>query len=318
MQDKTARINQAMRSQTFGCEVEMSQIHRPDAAALAARYFGTNRWGDTSSRNGYRCWSAYDAQGREWKFETDASIVGGRDNQCEMVTPILRYGDIELLQGLLRELRKAGAKSDPTWGCGVHIHVGLRSDDGLHHTPATLRNLANLMKSHELQLVRACGIHEDRLGRWCQVVDNEFLARLNRTRPSTMEALENVWYDTLAPYEDRTAHYNGSRYHMLNYHACFTKGTVEFRCFNFQAPSADRKGGIHAGLMKTWIQLVLAMSAMAKLQRSCSNRPQQTENEKYAFRCWLLRLGMIGDEFATARELLLRNLEGNSAWRQAS
>ena len=133
-----------------------------------------------------------------------------------------------------------------------------------------------------------------------------------------MDALENVWYETQAPCEDRTRHYNSSRYHMLNYHACFTKGTVEFRCFNFQAPTEGKNGGIHAGLMKTWIQLVLAMSAMAKLQRSCSPRPQQTDNEKYAFRCWLLRLGMIGDEFSTARELLLRNLEGNSAWRQAS
>ena len=39
---------------------------------------------------------------------------------------------------------------------------------------------------------------------------------------------------------------------------------------------------------------------------------------RYTFRCWLLRLGFIGDEFATAREHLLKNLPGNSAWRQAS
>lgn len=316
MQDKTSRINQAMRSQTFGVEVEMSQISRKAAAQLAARYFGTNRTEYAGTY--YDVYVAIDAQGRKWKFETDGSIRGGRENQCEMVTPILTYGDIELLQGLLRELRKAGAKSDPTWGCGVHIHVGLNSNDGLNHTPATLRNLANLMKSHELQLVRACGIEEARLDHWCQVVDQRFLDRLNRERPSTMDALENLWYDTQAPYEDRSQHYNSSRYHMLNYHACFTKGTIEFRCFNFQAPVVGgRKGGIHAGELKTWIQLVLAMSAMAKLQRSCSPRPQQTENEKYAFRCWLLRLGFIGDEFATAREILLRNLEGNAAWRQA-
>ena len=38
-------------------------------------------------------------------------------------------------------------------------------------------------------------------------------------------------------------------------------------------------------------------------------------NEKYAMRCWMLRLGFIGDEFATAREILLRNMEGNASWR---
>ena len=41
----------------------------------------------------------------------------------------------------------------------------------------------------------------------------------------------------------------------------------------------------------------------------------QSENEKYTFRTWLLRLGLIGDEFKTARQHLLKNLEGNIAWK---
>ena len=41
----------------------------------------------------------------------------------------------------------------------------------------------------------------------------------------------------------------------------------------------------------------------------------QEENPKYAFRCWMLRLGFIGEEFETARKILLRNMDGNSAWR---
>ena len=43
--------------------------------------------------------------------------------------------------------------------------------------------------------------------------------------------------------------------------------------------------------------------------------PQQTENEKYAFRCWMLRLGFIGEEFKTARDTLLKNVSGDGAWR---
>lgn len=316
MQDKTAKINQAMRSQTFGCEIECSGLAREKAAKLAAKYFGTNSTRYTGSV--YDCYEAQDSQGRWWKFERDGSISADSYNEdCEVVTPVLRYNDIEMLQGLVRELRHAGAKSSPAYGCGVHIHVGLKSDDGLNHTPATLRNLANLMASHEMQLVRACGIAQDRLGRWCKVVNREFLNKLNSQKPETWEALADLWYDTLGGY-DRTYHYDRSRYHMLNFHATFTKGTVEFRCFNFQDASADKKGGLHAGQLKTWIQLVLSMSAMAKLQNRCSNVPQQTENEKYAFRCWLLRLGMIGDEFKTAREILLKNLDGNSAWRMGA
>ena len=43
--------------------------------------------------------------------------------------------------------------------------------------------------------------------------------------------------------------------------------------------------------------------------------PTETDNDKYAFRCFLLRLGFIGDEYKIARKVLLRNLTGNSAFR---
>ena len=78
-----------------------------------------------------------------------------------------------------------------------------------------------------------------------------------------------------------------------------------------------KKGGLHAGELKAYIQLCLAMSERAKSTKHASPKPQQTENEKYALRCWLLNLGFIGDEFKTAREILLKNMEGNAAWRFA-
>ena len=102
---------------------------------------------------------------------------------------------------------------------------------------------------------------------------------------------------------------------MLNLHATFTKGTVEFRLFQFDAPTADRKGGLHAGQLKSYIQLCLALSQMAKEVRTASPKPQQTENPKYAMRTWLLRLGFIGDEFKTARELYTKRLDGDAAFR---
>ena len=56
---------------------------------------------------------------------------------------------------------------------------------------------------------------------------------------------------------------------------------------------------------------------MAKEVRSASPKPQQTENPKYAMRTWLLRLGFIGDEFKTARELYTKRLEGDAAFRSS-
>lgn len=89
-------------------------------------------------------------------------------------------------------------------------------------------------------------------------------------------------------------------------HSVFNKGTIEFRLFN---------STLHAGEVKSAIQLCLAVSHQALIQKSARHSKTQSDNEKYTFRTWLLRLGLIGDEFKTARHHLLKNLDGNIAWK---
>ena len=299
---------EGIKNQTIGVEVEMNNITRAKAAQIAAEFFGTHRHENTAGRNGYCTFSAWDSEGREWKFQKDVSIHGPDGEKCEMVTPILTYSDIETLQELIRRLRKAGAKSDATRGCGVHVHIGAQG-----HTPQSLRNLANIMASHESLLISAMRLDRNRINRYCRTVDPSFLERLNRRKPKTMEQLADIWYEGV--WGSRNQHYNDSRYRMLNYHACFTHKTIEFRCFQFANAGNGRKGGLHAGELKSYIQLRLALSQMAKTVRTASSKPQQNENPKYAMRTWLLRLGFIGDEFKTARELLTKRLDGDAAFR---
>ena len=206
----TARQQENMKKQTIGVEVEMNNITRSAAAKLAADFFGTGRYKNTAADNGYYCWSAWDDKDREWKFQRDVSIAGPDAEKCEMVTPILTYDDIETLQELVRRLRKAGAKSDPTRGCGVHIHIGAAG-----HTPQSLRNLANIMASHEELLSKALKLDEGRLGRYCRPVDPDFLEALNKKKPTTMAGLADIWYTTQGASYGRSQHYNSSRYHML-------------------------------------------------------------------------------------------------------
>lgn len=310
MNTKTEKQIADIKSQTIGVEIEMNNITRMNAAKLAAEYFGTHRYADTARINGYYTWSAWDAQGREWKFQRGVSIAGDDAHKCEMVTPILTYADIETLQELCRKLRRAGAKSDATRGCGVHVHIGAKG-----HTAKSLRNLANIMASHEDLLAEALKIDRCRIARYCRTVEPAFIQQINYTKPETMADLADVWYCANGASYGRDAHYNPSRYHMLNLHATFTKGTVEFRLFQFDAPADGKQNGIHAGQLKSYIQLCLALSAMAKNVRSASPKPQQNENPKYAMRTWMLRLGFIGDEFATARDILTRNLSGDAAFR---
>ena len=310
MNEKTLRQVEEMKKQTIGVEVEMNNIDRSTAAKIAAEFFGTNQYRNTASRNGYSTWSAWDAQGREWKFQKDSSINGPDFEKCELVTPILTYADMELLQELIRKLRKAGAKSDASRGCGVHIHIGAKG-----HTPQTLRNLVNIMASHESLLTSALNLDSYRVRRYCRTVDPRFLKEINRKNPSTMADLAEVWYTSHDASYGRSQHYNDSRYHMLNLHATFTKGTIEFRLFQFDEPADGKQNGLHAGQLKSYIQLCLALSQMAKEVRTASPKPQQNENPKYAMRTWLLRLGFIGDEFKTAREVLTRRLDGDASFR---
>ena len=310
MTEKTAKQIENMKNQTIGVEVEMNEITREKAAKIAADFFGTRRYENTSGRNGYNAWSAWDCNGREWKFQKDCSISGPDNEKCEMVTPILTYADIETLQELIRRLRRAGAKSDATRRCGVHIHIGAEG-----HNAKTLRNLANIMASHESLLASALKLDSYRMSRYCATVSPRFLTELNRQKPNTMPQLADIWYTSQGANSSRNTHYNDSRYHMLNLHATFTKGTIEFRLFQFDAPSGNKKNGLHAGQLKAYIQLCLALSQLAKDAKSASPKPQQTENPKYAMRTWLLRLGFIGKEFATAREVFTKRLDGNGAFR---
>ena len=64
-----------------------------------------------------------------------------------------------------------------------------------------------------------------------------------------------------------------------------------------------------------YTQFISRLCDMARDAKRVSSKPTKTDNDKYAFRCFLLRLGFIGKEYKTARKILLRNLTGNSAFR---
>ena len=65
----------------------------------------------------------------------------------------------------------------------------------------------------------------------------------------------------------------------------------------------------------TYSKFIAALCKMSLEQKRISSKAKEYENEKYAFRCFLLRLGFIGDEYKADRKLLLRNLSGSSAFK---
>ncbi len=67
--------------------------------------------------------------------------------------------------------------------------------------------------------------------------------------------------------------------------------------------------------LNTYGQFIEKLCEMARNQKRVTAKEKETDNEKYAFRCFLLRLGFIGNEYKVARKILLRNLTGSSAFR---
>lgn len=297
-----------MKTQQFGIEIEVTGITREEAAAVIAGYFGTESYFIGTY---YKTFGAKDRKGREWKATFDSSIIARKKvrgriveaddtYKTEIVSPILTYEDIPDLQEIIRQLRHRKALVNEK--CGIHIHV-----EAGRFTPQTLRNMVNIMASKENILYKALQINPDRLG-FCKKVNEDLIRTINRKKPKTMEALKDLWYAE-DPLSSRDRHYNSTRYHGLNLHATFTKGTVEFRIFN---------STLHAGEVKAYIQFCLAVTHQALVQKKASSRRTESDNEKYAFRCWMLRLGLIGDEFKTCRLHFLKHLEGNSAWRHGA
>ena len=70
--------------------------------------------------------------------------------------------------------------------------------------------------------------------------------------------------------------------------------------------------------IKAYTQLAALLNQSAKMLKHASAKPKDTDNDKFTFRVWLVKLGMIGDEYKTTRKVLLERLEGNSAFRSGS
>lgn len=70
--------------------------------------------------------------------------------------------------------------------------------------------------------------------------------------------------------------------------------------------------------LNAYMHFITALCEMAKKQKRITAKEKETDNEKYAFRCFLLRLGFIGAEYKGERKTLLRNLSGSSAFRSGS
>jgi len=289
-QIKTAKVKALIDQLTFGVEVEQEGLR-----------YGS----DASVRTKHEMNALMNTRRHNWRIDYDGSIG---HSGCEYVTGIMDYpASMEAVQEGVRIVKRNGGR--PTSKCGIHIHV-----DGSRflRDPKALVRLIKLVDKYENLMYHALmadnrNVHYNSLEGWAKPVCQDFMDRIDALgKNPTIQDIERVWYNGRG---SRYSTYDRSRYRLLNLHALWSKGTIEFRCFN---------GTLHAGRIKAYTQLSLLICAQALISKRVS-RGQRTfdrSRAKYEVRTWLLQLCAFGEEFDTMRLLLTRHLQGNSAFHR--
>lgn len=152
------------------------------------------------------------------------------------------------------------------------------------HNAKTLRNLINMTYAKQMLIMKALGMRGE-------ILTETFVSDLNQTPIETLEEFRAAIEQT----------------------PNFSNQSIGF---NFAEKTLSFKVELTPEKVESAISLFALINKNAIAQHYASFKVKLTTNEKYTFRTWLLRLGMIGDEYKKVRKELLKNLSGNGAFRE--
>ena len=205
-----------------------------------------------------------------------------------------RQGNILDSEGQVVELKAllAGGKEEPvletitetetveTEPINLEIGLPLEGYDG-----RSLRNLLHMIYSKQPLIKKALDLDTD-------LVSREVISALDQHPMTTLEHFQKALEDHNCPGIDMD----------------FKNETITFKL---------GQGGDDPEKVEAATRLLALVNLNARRSKqNISAKVKATDNEKYTFRTWLLRLGMIGDDYKLARRVLLQNLSGNSAFRK--
>ena len=294
---------EGIKTQRYGVEVECTGLTREAAAKAISKVLGSSveHFGGS-----YDKYNVCDSKDRKWSIVYDSSIKcvdksgnsASRNYAVELVTPVLEYEDMSMMQEVVRAVRKAGGITGAEYMAGIHIHI-----DGTPYTAQSLRNLVNIFASKEnflFDMLQVSPMRET----YCQKVDRDFLEKLNKQKPKTIEQIQKLWYR--GDMNEVHRHYSGTRYRACNLHSFFANGHWEMRACN---------SSLHAGVIRSYVTLALAISNAALTRKFCSPHISESDNLRYSARVWLISLGLNGEEFKNCRKHLISHLDGCISWR---
>ncbi len=290
-----------LKEQDFAVGIDMTGRTRKEIAEALAKQFNTEMIYLSGKDH---AWGVKDAKGRVWRIGDNANIAGSRGKEpCEepsyrarLLSPKLAYDEREILKHILITLHNTGVQLNST--CYLSCYV-----DGKAHNRQSLKNLLTFMYAREPFLLKALGMEEAGRARVRRPM-LEQIRKLDCEETKDLSKLEELWYE--GKNESRNAG-SWTQEHAINLHALFHSGMIEFKLF---------RATLQSETVEAYIDLSLGISALSMTQRSAMfQEAKPVENEKFAMRTLLVRLGMIGEEFEESRMILTKPLEGNGAWR---
>lgn len=202
-----------------------------------------------------------------------------------------RAGKITNLEGKVVELEslingRAEVATDPTETETTTFEVAVPMAG---HTGITLRNLVNMVYSKQALIKKSFGIAEN-------IVEDDFSKVVNEAKMETLEDFKTAIED-------------------IGVSSCpgigldFNDNTITFKFL---------EGEVSPEKIKVYTQLVALLNQNAMAIKHASAKSKDTDNDKFTFRVWLVKIGMVGDKYKIARKVLLERLKGNSAFRSGS
>jgi hypothetical protein len=157
-----------------------------------------------------------------------------------------------------------------------------------NHTGKTLQNLVNMLSSKQHLIIKALKLTEP-------FMDETFAEDLSLRKMNTVEEFKEAINELGA-----------ERCQGLTFD--FDKGTFTFRL---------KVDNLTHEKIKAFTDLAVLINNVSRILLRASFKKTQDDNPKYAFRTWIIRLGMKGEKYKVTRKELLKNLEGSGAFRNA-
>ena len=182
--------------------------------------------------------------------------------------------------------------------CAYDI-AGYRLDkEGVLHIP---EGVAVEMVEHLIRQLRECGFQDD-----AEVTEEVPVQQEKLTIAIPKDSLTDTTLENLQKIIANKQTLFQRAFRTDSTEIEITEEKISFLWFPYTADSDE---------IAAYTQFISRLCDIARDAKRVSSKPTETDNDKYAFRCFLLRLGFIGKEYTTARKILLRNLTGNSAFR---